>query len=80
MNGEYFRDLLEKVLAKIIINEVTSTERNLLNEKLTVNGKAAELVIANPYGIECDGCSTSGISVFTLQSKYTVPVLMTENG
>ncbi|MFW0006959.1 MAG: hypothetical protein AB8V22_07505 [Arsenophonus endosymbiont of Dermacentor nuttalli] len=47
---------------------------------MTVNGKTAELVIANPYGIECDGYSTSGISVFTLQSKDAVPVLMTENG
>ncbi|MFV9997470.1 MAG: hypothetical protein AB8W37_07295 [Arsenophonus endosymbiont of Dermacentor nuttalli] len=30
INGKYVRDLSEKALAKIIINEVTSTERSLL--------------------------------------------------
>ncbi|MDR5610362.1 MULTISPECIES: filamentous hemagglutinin N-terminal domain-containing protein [unclassified Arsenophonus] len=46
--------------AKIIVNEVTSAEKSLLRGKLTVNGKAAELIIANPNGIKCNGCWFAG--------------------
>lgn len=48
--------------AKIIVNEVTSTEKSILRGKLTVNGQAAELIIANPNGIKCNGCWFSGSS------------------
>ncbi|QBY41492.1 filamentous hemagglutinin N-terminal domain-containing protein [Arsenophonus nasoniae] len=46
--------------AKFIINEVTSNEKSLLNGELRVNGNNAYLMVANPNGIECNGCSFSG--------------------
>ncbi|WGO83468.1 filamentous hemagglutinin N-terminal domain-containing protein [Arsenophonus apicola] len=46
--------------AKFIINEVTSNEKSLLNGKLRVQGDNAYLMVANPNGIECNGCSFSG--------------------
>lgn len=42
--------------AKIIVNQVTSAEKSILRGKLAVNGKAAELIIANPNGIICNSC------------------------
>jgi len=42
--------------AKIIINEVTSPNRSQLNGYTEVAGEAANVVIANPYGISCNGC------------------------
>ncbi|HGJ5872250.1 MAG TPA: filamentous hemagglutinin N-terminal domain-containing protein [Arsenophonus apicola] len=46
--------------AKFIINEVTSNEKSLLNGELRVQGDNAYLMVANPNGIECNGCSFSG--------------------
>lgn len=46
--------------AKFIISEVTSNEKSLLKGKLRVKGDDAYLMIANPNGIECNGCSFSG--------------------
>jgi filamentous hemagglutinin len=42
--------------ANIILNEVTSTNRSLLNGYSEIAGQSAEFVIANPNGISCDGC------------------------
>lgn len=42
--------------ASIIVNEVTSTTRSTLNGSVEVLGNAADIVIANPNGISCDGC------------------------
>ncbi|MDR5609765.1 MULTISPECIES: filamentous hemagglutinin N-terminal domain-containing protein [unclassified Arsenophonus] len=46
--------------AKFIINEVTSNEKSSLKGELRVKGDDAYLMIANPNGIECNGCSFSG--------------------
>ncbi|EEQ9417981.1 filamentous hemagglutinin N-terminal domain-containing protein [Escherichia coli] len=42
--------------AKGIINEVTGGNRSLLQGYTEVAGKAANVIVANPYGITCDGC------------------------
>ena len=42
--------------AKGIINEETGGNRSLLQGYTEVAGKAANVMVANPYGITCDGC------------------------
>ncbi|WP_375672344.1 filamentous hemagglutinin N-terminal domain-containing protein, partial [Bartonella sp. AA16SXTY] len=42
--------------AKVILNEVTSGKRSALNGPGEVFGKQADVIIANPNGISCDGC------------------------
>lgn len=42
--------------ARIILNEVTSTNSSQLNGYTEVAGQRAEVVIANPNGISCNGC------------------------
>ena len=42
--------------AKIILNEVNSRDPSRLNGFVEVAGKKAQVVIANPSGITCDGC------------------------
>jgi len=43
--------------ASIILNEVTSLNPSDLAGKMEVGGVAAEVIIANPNGITCRGCS-----------------------
>lgn len=47
---------LAKSEAKIILNEVNSRNPSQLNGVLEVAGKKAQIIIANPAGISCDGC------------------------
>ncbi|WP_152971026.1 filamentous hemagglutinin N-terminal domain-containing protein, partial [Rhizobium ecuadorense] len=42
--------------ASVILNEVTSGNRSALNGPTEVFGGRADVVIANPNGITCDGC------------------------
>jgi len=42
--------------AAIILNEVTGTQRSQLQGFTEIGGQAAELIVANPNGITCDGC------------------------
>ncbi|MBV6817856.1 filamentous hemagglutinin N-terminal domain-containing protein [Rahnella sp. PD12R] len=42
--------------AKVILNEVTSTNKSALNGMMEVAGDKAHLIIANPNGITCSGC------------------------
>ncbi|MEO0918265.1 MAG: filamentous hemagglutinin N-terminal domain-containing protein, partial [Pseudomonadota bacterium] len=42
--------------AGVILNEVTSTNPSVLNGFLEVGGKRADVIVANPNGITCDGC------------------------
>lgn len=42
--------------AKVILNEVTSSKRSTLNGPGEVFGRPADVIIANPNGISCDGC------------------------
>jgi filamentous hemagglutinin len=42
--------------ASVILNEVTSGSRSALNGPIEIFGTKADLIIANPNGITCDGC------------------------
>ena len=42
--------------ARVILNEVNSSNPSLLNGYVEIAGSRAQLVIANPAGISCDGC------------------------
>lgn len=42
--------------AKVILNEVNSQNPSFLNGYIEVAGSRAQVVIANPAGISCDGC------------------------
>ncbi|MEX6210317.1 filamentous hemagglutinin N-terminal domain-containing protein [Providencia huaxiensis] len=52
--------------ANLIINEVTGSSRSELQGKLEVVGKGANVVIANPNGITCNGCSFVNTPAITL--------------
>ncbi|MGK0897137.1 filamentous hemagglutinin N-terminal domain-containing protein [Klebsiella pneumoniae] len=43
--------------ASVILNEVTSKNASSLKGFIEVNGQKADVVIANPNGITCSGCS-----------------------
>ncbi|MFS2223967.1 hemagglutinin repeat-containing protein [Pantoea sp. B65] len=47
---------LAKGEAKVILNEVNSRDPSKLNGYIEVAGRQAQVVIANPAGITCDGC------------------------
>lgn len=42
--------------ARIILNEVVSTHASQLRGTIEVAGRRADIVVANPNGIACDGC------------------------
>jgi filamentous hemagglutinin len=42
--------------ASVILNEVTGSGRSVMQGAIEVHGKAANVVIANPNGLTCDGC------------------------
>ncbi len=54
--------------AKIILNEVTGTNASQLNGRTEIFGQKAEYILANPFGINCDGCSYSNASRVTLST------------
>jgi filamentous hemagglutinin len=54
------------VLAKTILNEVNSTSQSYLNGAITVNGAAAQVIVANPKGITVNGGSFVNASRATL--------------
>ncbi|MBT0722843.1 filamentous hemagglutinin N-terminal domain-containing protein, partial [Rosenbergiella collisarenosi] len=47
---------LAKGEAKVILNEVNSRDPSRLHGLLEVAGRQADIIIANPAGITCDGC------------------------
>ena len=58
--------LANGVLAKTILNEVNSTSPSYLNGAITVNGGSAQVIVANPNGIQVNGGSFSNASRATL--------------
>ncbi|OCL25087.1 hemagglutinin repeat-containing protein, partial [Gilliamella sp. wkB171] len=52
--------------AKIILNEVNSRNPSQLNGVIEVAGQKAEVIIANPSGITCNGCGFINASRGTL--------------
>ena len=52
--------------ARIILNEVTGANASQLRGYIEVGGQKADLVIANPNGITCDGCGLLNANRATL--------------
>ena len=52
--------------AKVILNEVSSANPSRLKGYVEVAGKKADVVIANPSGIQCDGCGVINAGRTTL--------------
>ncbi|AYW91348.1 filamentous hemagglutinin N-terminal domain-containing protein [Yersinia pseudotuberculosis] len=63
VNGNSF---LQDKSATIILNEVNSSQASLLDGRLRVGGQDAHVIIANPAGINCRGCSFTNTSHVTL--------------
>ncbi|MEG2474307.1 two-partner secretion domain-containing protein, partial [Acinetobacter sp.] len=63
---------LAKGEAKVILNEVNSSNPSQLRGYLEVAGKSAQVVIANPSGLVCDGCGVINAGRFTLTSGQAV--------
>ncbi len=59
--------------ARVILNEVNATNPSLLRGFVEVAGSRAQVVIANPAGISCDGCGFINASRATLTTG--VPVM-----
>lgn len=59
--------------AKGIINEVTGANRSQLQGYTEVAGKAANVMVANPYGITCNGCgfiNTPNVTLTTGKPQF----------
>ena len=52
--------------ASVILNEVTSNHPSQLKGYVEVAGKKAEVIIANPNGLSCDGCGILNASRSTI--------------
>ncbi|MDR2220533.1 MAG: DUF637 domain-containing protein [Methylobacillus sp.] len=52
--------------AKVILNEVYSSSPSLLGGYMEIAGDRAQLIIANPAGITCDGCGFLNANRVTL--------------
>ncbi|WP_337241857.1 filamentous hemagglutinin N-terminal domain-containing protein [Proteus faecis] len=60
----------ETAKAKYIINEVVRGPSSYLAGNISVKGNAAHVIIANPNGISCNGCSFSNTLSETLATAY----------
>lgn len=58
--------------ASLIINEVVATNPSTLGGYIEIAGKQADLVLANPYGISCDGCGFVNTSRVTLAAATPI--------
>ncbi len=58
--------------AKVILNEVNSRDPSKLNGYIEVAGKKAQVVIANPAGITCDGCGFINANRSTLTTGKAI--------
>ena len=63
---------LAKGEAKVILNEVNSNNPSQLKGYIEVAGKQAQVVIANPSGLICDGCGVINAARFTLTTGQAV--------
>ncbi len=58
--------------AKIILNEVVSSNKTVLSGATEIYGRKADYIVANPNGITCNGCgfiNTSRLSLITGSSN-----------
>ncbi len=63
--------------ASIILNEVTGASRSQLLGTTEVFGKSADVILANPYGVTCNGCGFINTPRATLSTGR--PVFNGEN-
>ncbi|WP_174427706.1 two-partner secretion domain-containing protein, partial [Cupriavidus basilensis] len=63
---------LGKGTAKVILNEVNASNPSRLNGYVEIAGSRAQLVIANPAGISCDGCGFINAHRLTLTTGTPV--------
>ncbi|MCC8381573.1 hemagglutinin repeat-containing protein [Xenorhabdus sp. PB30.3] len=63
---------LAKGEAKIILNEVNSRDPSKLNGFIEVAGQRAEVIVANPAGITCQGCGFINANKTTLAAGQAV--------
>ncbi|NKC13806.1 MAG: filamentous hemagglutinin N-terminal domain-containing protein [Gammaproteobacteria bacterium] len=73
--------------ASVIVNEVISAKRSLLEGTLEVHGSRADVIVANPNGISCNGCgfiNTPRVTLATarpeLNSNGSLKSLLVEKG
>ncbi|KZL14859.1 filamentous hemagglutinin N-terminal domain-containing protein [Pseudovibrio sp. Ad37] len=59
---------LKNGAASLILNEVTSSNRSLLQGPSEVHGQAANYILVNPNGMTCDGCGFINIPRATLST------------
>lgn len=59
--------------ARTILNEVTSNARSVLNGPTEVFGAKAEVIVANPNGVACNGCSFINSGRVTLSTGVPMP-------
>ena len=60
--------------ASVILNEVTGANRSQLQGYTEVFGASANVILANPYGITCDGCgfiNTPRVTLSTGTPEFT---------
>ncbi|WP_281649054.1 filamentous hemagglutinin N-terminal domain-containing protein, partial [Parendozoicomonas sp. Alg238-R29] len=67
---------LNGISASLILNEVTGTNPSLLQGYTEVFGTQADVVVANPYGITCNGCGF----INTPRATLTTGTPIIENG
>lgn len=63
--------------ARVILNEVNSNDPSLLKGYVEVAGQAAQVVIANPYGVTCNGCGFINANRITMTTG--TPILNNGN-
>ncbi|WP_161831170.1 hemagglutinin repeat-containing protein [Pseudovibrio sp. POLY-S9] len=59
---------LKNGAASLILNEVTSSNRSLLQGPTEVHGQAASYILVNPNGMTCNGCGFINIPKATLST------------
>ncbi|MCB5183820.1 hemagglutinin repeat-containing protein [Methylobacillus gramineus] len=69
--------LLAGGTARVILNEVNSSNPSILNGFIEIAGSRAQLVIANPAGISCNGCGFINANRATLTTG--TPILNSGN-
>jgi len=67
---------LNGAAASLILNEVTSNNRSVLQGYQEVAGQAADVIVANPNGISCNGCGF----INTPQATLTTGVAQFNSG
>ncbi|CNI22352.1 two-partner secretion domain-containing protein [Yersinia pekkanenii] len=68
---------LKNAAAQVILNEVVSPHASYLNGQVKLVGQDAHVIIANPSGINCSGCSFSNMSHIALTTG--VPTFDSDN-